>query len=76
MDYTLLGGSGLKVSSLCFGLGTFGGGTEFLGCRARPAFPRSFRKRWSFPNIIMNHIPSIPSMGLTSPCSSSLSTIS
>lgn len=30
MDYTLLGGSGLKVSSLCFGLGTFGGGTEFF----------------------------------------------
>ena len=30
MDYRLLGGSGLKVSSLCFGLGTFGGGTEFF----------------------------------------------
>src|SRR5580658_7102998 len=30
MDYRLLGSSGLKVSSLCFGLGTFGGGTEFF----------------------------------------------
>ena len=30
MDYRLLGGSGLKVSSLCFGLSTFGGGTEFF----------------------------------------------
>ena len=30
MDYKLLGGSGLKVSSLCFGLGTFGGGTELF----------------------------------------------
>ena len=30
MDYRLLGGSGLKVSSLSFGTGTFGGGTEFF----------------------------------------------
>jgi hypothetical protein len=30
MDYTLLGGSGLKISSLCFGLGRFGRGTEFF----------------------------------------------
>src|SRR5690242_10268543 len=30
MDYRLLGNSGLKVSSLCFGTGTFGGGTEFF----------------------------------------------
>ena len=44
MDYTLLGGSGLKVSSLCFGLGTFGGGTEFLGRRARPAFAAIVQK--------------------------------
>jgi aryl-alcohol dehydrogenase-like predicted oxidoreductase len=30
MDYRGLGSAGLKVSSLCFGLGTFGGGTEFF----------------------------------------------
>ena len=30
MDYRLLGGSGLKVSTLCFGTGTFGGTTEFF----------------------------------------------
>jgi aryl-alcohol dehydrogenase-like predicted oxidoreductase len=30
MEYRLLGGSGLKVSSLSFGAGTFGGGTEFF----------------------------------------------
>jgi aryl-alcohol dehydrogenase-like predicted oxidoreductase len=30
VDYRLLGNSGLKVSSLCFGTGTFGGGTEFF----------------------------------------------
>ena len=30
MDYRLLGASGLKVSTLCFGTGTFGGGTEFF----------------------------------------------
>jgi aryl-alcohol dehydrogenase-like predicted oxidoreductase len=30
MDYRLLGSAGLKVSSLCFGLGTFGGGNEFF----------------------------------------------
>ena len=30
MDYRILGGSGLKVSSLCLGTGTFGGGTEFF----------------------------------------------
>lgn len=30
MEYRLLGGSGLKVSTLCFGTGTFGGGTEFF----------------------------------------------
>src|SRR5215471_17271251 len=30
MEYKLLGGSGLKVSALCFGTGTFGGGTEFF----------------------------------------------
>ena len=30
MDYRILGSSGLKVSSLCFGLGTFGGGNEFF----------------------------------------------
>jgi aryl-alcohol dehydrogenase-like predicted oxidoreductase len=30
MDYRLLGGSGLKVSSLSFGTGTFGGGNEFF----------------------------------------------
>jgi aryl-alcohol dehydrogenase-like predicted oxidoreductase len=29
MEYRTLGG-GLKVSTLCFGLGTFGGGTEFF----------------------------------------------
>jgi aryl-alcohol dehydrogenase-like predicted oxidoreductase len=30
MDYRLLGNSGLKISSLCLGTGTFGGGTEFF----------------------------------------------
>jgi len=30
MDYRNLGSAGLKVSSLCFGLGTFGGGNEFF----------------------------------------------
>lgn len=30
MEYRLLGGSGLKVSALTFGTGTFGGGTEFF----------------------------------------------
>lgn len=30
MDYRLLGNSGLKVSSLCFGTGTFGGGNDFF----------------------------------------------
>jgi aryl-alcohol dehydrogenase-like predicted oxidoreductase len=30
MDYRILGSAGLKVSSLCFGLGTFGGGNEFF----------------------------------------------
>ena len=30
MEYRLLGDSGLKVSALCFGTGTFGGGTEFF----------------------------------------------
>ena len=30
MEYRLLGGSGLKVSSLSFGAGTFGGGTDFF----------------------------------------------
>jgi aryl-alcohol dehydrogenase-like predicted oxidoreductase len=30
MDYRGLGSAGLKVSSLCFGLGTFGGGNEFF----------------------------------------------
>jgi len=30
MEYRLLGGSGLKVSSLSFGTGTFGGGNEFF----------------------------------------------
>ena len=30
MEYRLLGGSGLKVSALSFGTGTFGGGTEFF----------------------------------------------
>lgn len=30
MEYRLLGGSGLKVSTLCFGTGTFGGTTEFF----------------------------------------------
>jgi aryl-alcohol dehydrogenase-like predicted oxidoreductase len=30
MDYRILGDSGLKVPSLCFGLGTFGGGNEFF----------------------------------------------
>ncbi len=30
MDYRILGGSGLKVSSLCFGTGTFGGGNDFF----------------------------------------------
>jgi aryl-alcohol dehydrogenase-like predicted oxidoreductase len=30
MEYRALGSAGLKVSSLCFGLGTFGGGTEFF----------------------------------------------
>src|SRR5271168_4769206 len=30
MEYRILGGSGLKVSSLSFGAGTFGGGTEFF----------------------------------------------
>ena len=30
MDYRLLGHSGLKVSSLCFGTATFGGGNEFF----------------------------------------------
>jgi aryl-alcohol dehydrogenase-like predicted oxidoreductase len=30
MDYRLVGSAGLKVSSLCFGTGTLGGGTEFF----------------------------------------------
>jgi aryl-alcohol dehydrogenase-like predicted oxidoreductase len=30
MDYRLIGNAGLKVSSLCFGTGTFGGGNEFF----------------------------------------------
>lgn len=30
MDYRTLGSAGLKVPSLCFGLGTFGGATEFF----------------------------------------------
>jgi aryl-alcohol dehydrogenase-like predicted oxidoreductase len=30
MEYRLLGRSGLKVPVLCFGTGTFGGGTEFF----------------------------------------------
>ena len=30
MEYRVLGSSGLKVSTLCFGLGTFGGGNEFF----------------------------------------------
>jgi aryl-alcohol dehydrogenase-like predicted oxidoreductase len=30
MEYRILGGSGLKVSTLSFGAGTFGGGTEFF----------------------------------------------
>ncbi len=30
MEYRLLGRSGLKVPELCFGTGTFGGGTEFF----------------------------------------------
>lgn len=30
MEYRLLGNSGLKMSSLCFGTGTFGGGNEFF----------------------------------------------
>lgn len=30
MEYRLLGNSGLKVPSLCFGTGTFGGGNEFF----------------------------------------------
>lgn len=30
MGYRVLGSTGLKVSSLCFGTGTFGGGTEFF----------------------------------------------
>src|SRR6185312_16657496 len=30
MEYRSLGSAGLKVSSLCFGLGTFGGGNEFF----------------------------------------------
>ncbi|MGA3045509.1 MAG: aldo/keto reductase [Terracidiphilus sp.] len=30
MEYRLLGGSGLKVSALSFGTGTFGGGTDFF----------------------------------------------
>jgi aryl-alcohol dehydrogenase-like predicted oxidoreductase len=31
MEYRLLGGSGLKVSALCFGTATFGGTNEFFG---------------------------------------------
>jgi aryl-alcohol dehydrogenase-like predicted oxidoreductase len=30
MEYRILGSAGLKVSSLCFGLATFGGGNEFF----------------------------------------------
>jgi len=30
MEYRTLGSAGLKVSTLCFGLGTFGGGSEFF----------------------------------------------
>jgi aryl-alcohol dehydrogenase-like predicted oxidoreductase len=30
MEYRTLGGCGLKVSELCFGTGTFGGGNEFF----------------------------------------------
>jgi len=30
VEYRTLGNSGLKVSTLCFGLGTFGGGNEFF----------------------------------------------
>jgi aryl-alcohol dehydrogenase-like predicted oxidoreductase len=34
MEYRLLGGSGLKVSVLSFGTGTFGGGSEFFNFKA------------------------------------------
>jgi aryl-alcohol dehydrogenase-like predicted oxidoreductase len=34
MEYRLLGGSGLKVSALGFGTGTFGGGSEFFNFKA------------------------------------------
>src|SRR5260370_26834723 len=34
MEYRLLGGSGLKVSALSFGTGTFGGGSEFFNFKA------------------------------------------
>jgi aryl-alcohol dehydrogenase-like predicted oxidoreductase len=30
MEYRLLGDSGLKVSALCFGTETFGGGNDFF----------------------------------------------
>ena len=30
MDYRVLGSAGLKVSSLCFGAATFGGGNDFF----------------------------------------------
>ena len=35
MDYRQLGYSGLKVSELSFGTGTFGGGTEFFRALGR-----------------------------------------
>src|ERR1700719_1043428 len=34
MEYRLLGGSGLKVSAVSFGTGTFGGGSEFFNFKA------------------------------------------
>ena len=43
MEYRLLGGSGLKVSALSFGTGTFGGSNEFFKVLAQPKSTRRGR---------------------------------
>ena len=44
MEYRQLGGSGLKVSALSFGAGTFGGGNEFFRAWGRNGRRRSQTK--------------------------------
>jgi aryl-alcohol dehydrogenase-like predicted oxidoreductase len=44
MEYRLLGGSGLKVSALSFGAGTFGGGNDFFNAWGATADTAEARK--------------------------------